>query len=287
MWAERDQGGECHKSVQALGLPPAALHQPSARHTAANARIAMPVLLLPSFFCNRVVVCGESNLPPLVGARGVLQTCEHARFQRGDYGEIVFLLKLTAVSSPQPSPAQIHKPLRLTLYHLHASSFTQNLSLTHFPWCCTPSAAKSHPGPFFLSLSQFSANCCSPLASLRVPLPCFIPFFHWPLYCEPSCQVKVPSEDYCKNVKYVIYVNKKCSGAHTSVPLSRLHVSLIPLTICILLHHLLNESLSQHTKVHAASHAPTQAVIKKKALRASKQRTCPFSSLRLNAPLLT
>jgi hypothetical protein len=119
MWAERDQGGECHKSVQALGLPPAALHQ----HTAANARIAMPVLLLPSFFCNRVVVSGESNLPPLVGARGVLQTCEHARFQRGDYGQIVFLLKLTAVSSPQPSPAQIHKPLRLTLYHLHASSF--------------------------------------------------------------------------------------------------------------------------------------------------------------------
>ena len=123
MWAERDQGGECHKSVQALGLPPAALHQPSARHTAANARIAMPMLLLPSFFCNRVVESGESNLPPLVGARGVLQTCEHARFQRGDYGQIVFLLKLTAVSSPQPSPAQIHKPLRLTLYHLHASSF--------------------------------------------------------------------------------------------------------------------------------------------------------------------
>jgi hypothetical protein len=110
--------------VQALGLPPAALHQPSAWHTAANARIAMPVLFLPSLFCNRVVVSGESNLPPLVGGRGVLQTCEHARFQRGDYGEIVFLLKLTAVSSPQLSPAQIHKPSRLTLYHLHASSFT-------------------------------------------------------------------------------------------------------------------------------------------------------------------
>ena len=65
MWAERDKGGECHKSVQALGLPPAALHQPSAWHTAANARIDMPVLFLLSFFCNRVVVSGESNLPPL------------------------------------------------------------------------------------------------------------------------------------------------------------------------------------------------------------------------------
>ena len=84
MWAERDQGGECHKSVQALGLPPAALHQPSAWHTAANARITMPVLFLLSFYYNRVGVSGESNLPPLVGGRGVLQTCEHARFQRGD-----------------------------------------------------------------------------------------------------------------------------------------------------------------------------------------------------------
>ena len=126
-----------------------------------------------------------------------------------------------------------------------------------------------------MSLRQFSANCCSPLASLRVPLPCFIPFRHWPLYCEPSCQVKVPSEDYCKNVKHVIYVNKKCPGAHTSVPLSRLHVSLIPLTICILLHHLLNESLSQYTKVHAASYAPTQAVIKKKALQKHKAAHMP------------
>ena len=69
-------------------------------------------------------VLGESKLPPLVGRLVVLQTCEHARFQRGDYGQFVFSLKLTAVSSPQPSPAQIHKPLRLTLYHLHASSFT-------------------------------------------------------------------------------------------------------------------------------------------------------------------
>ena len=193
MWAERDQGGECHKSVQALGLPPAALHQPSARHTAANARIAMPVLLLPSFFCNRVVVCGESNLPPLVGARGVLQTCEHARFQRGDYGEIVFLLKLTAVSSPQPSPAQIHKPSRLIIYHLHASSFTPPVvdpcSLVLRAVC-----RQEPSSSVFLSLRQFSANCCSPLASLKVPLPCFFPFCHWPSYCEPSCQVKMPSE---------------------------------------------------------------------------------------------
>jgi hypothetical protein len=78
MWAERDQGGEYHKCVQGLGLPPAALHQPSAWHTAAAARIAMPVLFLPSFFCNRVVVSEESNLPPLVAGRDVLQTCENA-----------------------------------------------------------------------------------------------------------------------------------------------------------------------------------------------------------------
>jgi hypothetical protein len=87
--------------------------------------------------------------------------------------------------------------------------------------------------------------------------------------------VKVPSEDYCKKVKHVIYVNKKCPGAHTSVPLSRLHVSLIPLTIRILLHHLLNDSLSQHAEVHAASYAPTQEVIKKKALQKHKAAHMP------------
>jgi hypothetical protein len=86
-----------------------------------HARVVLAVV-----FCNRVVVSGESSLPPLVGGRGVLQTCKHARFQRGVYGDIVFLLKLIAVSSPQPTPstAQIHKPSRLILYHLHASSFT-------------------------------------------------------------------------------------------------------------------------------------------------------------------
>ena len=71
-------------------LPPAALHQPSAWHTAANARIAMPVLFLLSFFCNRVVVSGESNLPPLVGGRGVLQTCEHTpAFREESQGSIL------------------------------------------------------------------------------------------------------------------------------------------------------------------------------------------------------